>query len=117
MASDPVSVRAEALSPQKRALLERLRRNVALRQPGPIRRRTLRSPVRMSFAQQRLWFLDQLVPGNPFYSENSVIRLITRLDISAFEASLNEIIRRHEALRTTFRAVDGQPLQIIAPEM
>lgn len=68
----------------------------------------------LSFAQQRLWFLDQLEPGNPLYNNPSAIRLSGRLDLKALELSLNEIIRRHEILRTTFTAVDGQPVQVIA---
>ncbi len=71
----------------------------------------------LSFAQQRLWFLDQLEPGNPLYNNPAAIRLSGRLDLNALELSLNEIIRRHEILRTTFTMVDGQPVQIIAPNL
>ncbi|HEY0406879.1 MAG TPA: amino acid adenylation domain-containing protein, partial [Pyrinomonadaceae bacterium] len=71
----------------------------------------------LSFAQQRLWFLDQLVPGNPFYNVDTTTRLDATLDIEALERSLNEIVRRHEALRTTFGMVDGQPAQIVAPAL
>jgi hypothetical protein len=67
----------------------------------------------LSFAQQRLWFLDQLLPGNSAYNELVPVRLRGRLNIAVLEQSLNEIIRRHEALHTTFRLVDGQPMQII----
>jgi amino acid adenylation domain-containing protein len=66
-----------------------------------------------SFAQQRLWFLDQFAPG-PFYNIHNSIRFRCALDISALESSLNEIVRRHESLRTTFKAVDGEPVQVIA---
>src|SRR5207244_10140243 len=68
----------------------------------------------LSFAQQRLWFLDQLVPGSPVYNISEGLRLKGRLDVTALEQSLKEIIRRHEAVRTTFRAVDGQPVQVIS---
>ena len=71
----------------------------------------------LSFAQQRLWFLDQLVPGNPFYNVDTTLRLMTALDTDALAQSLNEIVRRHEALRTTFKMMDGYPSQIIAPAL
>lgn len=70
-----------------------------------------------SFPQQRLWFLDQLLPGNPAYNIQHVLRLRGPLDRPALECSLNEIIRRHEALRTTFASVNGQPVQVIAPTL
>ncbi len=71
----------------------------------------------LSFAQQRLWFLDQLAPGNLFYNIPMLVRLTGDLDIQALEQSLDEIVRRHEILRTTFATVDGQPTQVIAPEL
>jgi amino acid adenylation domain-containing protein len=71
----------------------------------------------LSFAQQRLWFLDQLVPDNPFYNIPSAARLTGQLNMAALAQSLNEVVRRHEALRTTFAAVDGQPVQVIAPTL
>jgi len=69
----------------------------------------------LSFAQQRLWFLDQMEPGNPFYSIPSAVRLKGELDVAALEQTFNEIVRRHESLRTTFVPVDGNPVQVIAP--
>jgi amino acid adenylation domain-containing protein len=67
----------------------------------------------LSFAQQRLWFLDQLEPGSAAYNISGAIRLAGRLDTDALAQSLSEIIRRHEALRTTFDLRHGQPAQII----
>jgi amino acid adenylation domain-containing protein len=67
-----------------------------------------------SFAQQRLWFLDQLEPGLTAYNMSAAYRITGRLNVRALEQSLNEIVRRHEALRTTFASRDGQPVQIIA---
>jgi amino acid adenylation domain-containing protein len=71
----------------------------------------------LSFAQQRLWFLDQLEPGNPLYNVPCAIRIAGLLNISALERSLNEIIRRHEILRTRFTTSGGQPVQVIAPSL
>jgi amino acid adenylation domain-containing protein len=71
--------------------------------------------VPVSYAQQRLWFIDQLEPGNPIYNIPQMIRLRGKLNVEALENSLNTIIQRHEALRTTFDTVDGQPVQVIAP--
>ncbi|MBD1892511.1 non-ribosomal peptide synthetase [Coleofasciculus sp. FACHB-SPT9] len=70
-----------------------------------------------SFAQQRLWFLDQLFPGNTFYNVATALRLTGSLNAWALEETFNEIVRRHEALRTTFRMLDGQPVQVIAPSL
>jgi amino acid adenylation domain-containing protein len=69
----------------------------------------------MSFAQQRLWFLDQVAPGNPFYNIPLVLPFQGRLDRGVVERAVNEIVRRHESLRTTFRLVDGEPAQVVAP--
>jgi amino acid adenylation domain-containing protein len=67
----------------------------------------------LSFAQQRLWFLDQLKPNSSFYNIPSAVRLRGTLDVAALELSFNEIIRRHEPLRTRFGLVDGVPRQLI----
>ncbi|MEG5173407.1 amino acid adenylation domain-containing protein [Microcoleus sp. B3-D7] len=66
-----------------------------------------------SFAQQRLWFIDQFEPGNPFYNLPAAVLLKGRLNVVVLELSLKEIVRRHEALRTTFATVDGQPVQVV----
>ena len=70
-----------------------------------------------SFAQQRLWFLDQLIPGNAIYNVPTVIRLTGSLNLAALEQTFSEIVRRHEALRTTFKVLNGQPVQAIAPNL
>ena len=69
----------------------------------------------LSFAQRRLWFLNQLAPGNPFYNVAVAIPLKVWLNVRALERSLDELCRRHETLRTTFGFVDGRPVQTIAP--
>ena len=68
----------------------------------------------LSFAQERLWLLDQLAPGNPTYNLPAALRLRGQLDLAALERSWLAIIRRHASLRTTFSAIDGQPVQIIS---
>jgi len=68
-----------------------------------------------SFAQQRLWFLDQFAPENPFYNVVTALRLTGSLNLIALEQTFNEIVQRHETLRTTFAAVSGKPMQIISP--
>jgi non-ribosomal peptide synthetase component F/acyl carrier protein len=67
----------------------------------------------LSFAQQRLWFLDQLEPGNRAYNVGMAIRLTGRLKIGVLEQCLNETIRRHQSLRTNFVETDGRPVQVI----
>ncbi|HEX8920580.1 MAG TPA: condensation domain-containing protein, partial [Pyrinomonadaceae bacterium] len=69
----------------------------------------------LSFSQQRLWFLDQLEPGSAHYNIPLAMRLTGALDVQALEQTLSEIIRRHEALRTTFNIVDGDAVQMIGP--
>ncbi len=69
----------------------------------------------LSFAQQRLWFLDQLEPGSLFNNIPTAIRLSGALDIAALGRALDEIVRRHEVLRTTFSTADGRPVQVIHP--
>ncbi|MCA1567668.1 MAG: condensation domain-containing protein [Acidobacteria bacterium] len=69
----------------------------------------------LSFAQQRLWFLDKLEPGSPFYNLPAALRLEGALDEMGLEQSLSEIVRRHEVLRTNFQVVDGEPKQVVAP--
>lgn len=68
----------------------------------------------LSFAQQRLWFLNQLEPDNPAYNMFGALRLSGQLDADALEWSIAELVARHEPLRTTFGVVDGRPVQIIA---
>jgi len=67
-----------------------------------------------SFAQQRLWFLNQLVPGNPFYNVSANLRLVGPLNVPALEQTFNEIVQRHEILRTTFEMIEGELQQVIA---
>ena len=70
-----------------------------------------------SFAQQRLWLLDRLIPVGSVYNNPYVWRLIGEVDAIALENALNEVVRRHETLRTRFGTQDGEPVQVIAPAL
>jgi amino acid adenylation domain-containing protein len=69
--------------------------------------------IPLSFAQQRLWFLDRLEPESPFYNMPVAVRLLGRLDVPALAATFREIVRRHEALRTRFVETAGRPVQVV----
>ncbi|HEU0054413.1 MAG TPA: condensation domain-containing protein, partial [Longimicrobium sp.] len=109
--------RLDKLSPERQALLHRILRQKAVqaREPGAIRPRGSDAPAPLSFAQERLWFIDQLEPGSATYNIPAALRLTGALDERALERALGEIVRRHEALRTVFAEVDGSPVQVIAP--
>ncbi|WP_349345022.1 non-ribosomal peptide synthetase [Streptomyces rapamycinicus] len=92
-------------------LFERTRRNESTGIVPVDRGRELRA----SFAQQRLWFLDQLEPGNASYNLPFAVRVRGRLDISHLSRALSLVVARHEALRTTFGETGGQPVQRIEP--
>ncbi len=106
-----------ALSEAKRALLEARLKGLAkpvARQPGIVPRGG--GPVHpMSYAQERLWFLDHLSPGNPFYNIPCSSLMAADLDIGVMERALTEVARRHDAIRTVFRLVDGEPVQVVLP--
>ena len=116
MSATDLTTRREKLSAAKRALLEkRLTGQEAGKQT--ITRRQARSYASLSFAQQRLWFLHQLEPESIAYNMPTALRLTGRLNTDALEWGINEIIRRHETLRTTFTLVDNQPVQVIAEQL
>ena len=80
----------------------------------PDKRTTLISRLPpLSFSQQRLWLIDQLEPGGSFYNLPAAFRFRGQLNVAVLERTLNEIMRRHKALKTSFVAIDGQPVQII----
>ena len=112
-----LSQRIANLPPEKRALLEaRLLREKAAAVPVPaIGRRAGTGPAPLSFAQQRLWFLDQLDPAKPYYNLPLALRLTGELDVPALSRALDAIVSRHEALRTTYSTREGEPLQVIGP--
>ncbi len=83
----------------------------------PIRRAERNGVLPLSFAQQRLWFMDQLEPGQSIYNLPSAVRLTGQLDVDALRQSLNELVQRHEILRATFSNENGKPVHLIAPEL
>ncbi|HEV7519437.1 MAG TPA: amino acid adenylation domain-containing protein, partial [Thermoanaerobaculia bacterium] len=88
---------------------------------GPGRQAPPLVPVRrdrdlpLSFAQERLWLIDQMQPGSAAYNMPAVLRLLGGLDPASLDATFTELVRRHEVLRTTFRAVGGRPVQVVHP--
>ena len=78
---------------------------------------TRRKEAPSSVAQERLWFLDQLEPGSTVYNVSGALRIRGPLKVAALEQSLNEIIRRHEVLRTTFSSAEGKPVQTISSSL
>ncbi|HEY4562182.1 MAG TPA: condensation domain-containing protein, partial [Thermoanaerobaculia bacterium] len=107
--------RLEDLSPAKRELLLRQLKKLKGETPQPViqPRAGQRAEVPLSYAQQRLWFLDQLQPGSPAYNLPTVVRLRGALDLGTYRRSLIEIVRRHESLRTRFAFRGGIPIQVI----
>ncbi|TCO55607.1 non-ribosomal peptide synthetase [Actinocrispum wychmicini] len=83
---------------------------------GGIPRRPADQPALASFVQRRLWFLDRLDPGNAAYNVPVAVRLRGVLDVDALDRAIQTVVQRHEALRTTFEDVDGEPVQVIATE-
>ncbi len=79
----------------------------------PIVARERQGPMRLSFAQQRLWFIEQMEPETPLYNIAGAVRLGGELDIRALERAINEVVRRHEALRTSIQSEDGVGVQVI----
>jgi amino acid adenylation domain-containing protein len=113
-----LSKRITALSPEKLALLAgRLKKkeDVNTLRKEIIPRRSETNSCPLSFAQERLWFIDQLNPGNCVYNVPAAVRLTGLLNFAALYQTLNEISRRHEVLRTTFSIIDGQLMQVILP--
>jgi len=105
--------------PTVRAMAEEVERMLRLGagvQAGPIQRTTRRDTAPLSFAQQRLWFIEQLESTGSSMNVPVTLRLAGDLDVRAFRQTMNEIVRRHEVLRTTFRLeAGGEPVQVIHP--
>lgn len=115
---DQNSSRIANLSPQKLALLaQRVRAGRPVSKPPVIEPRASETAIPLSFAQQRLWFIDQLEPNSPAYNMPAPVRLIGKFDLEAFRRSIQAIVRRHESLRTTFQTVEGKPVQTISQSL
>ncbi|HWW75929.1 MAG TPA: amino acid adenylation domain-containing protein, partial [Pyrinomonadaceae bacterium] len=95
--------------------LERARRTQDAEPADAISRREHDERLPLSFAQQRLWFLEQFEPGGSAYNVPAALRLTGNLDVAALERTINEVVRRHEVLRTRFVEADGRPAQVVAP--
>jgi surfactin family lipopeptide synthetase A len=105
------------ISEQKRKLLERYlqQRSEEAYVPAAIPRRAPGAKIPLTFAQQQVWLHAQLAPHLPVYNEPFTVHRKGPFDIGALERSFTEIIRRHEAWRTTFATVDGEPVQVVHP--
>jgi amino acid adenylation domain-containing protein/non-ribosomal peptide synthase protein (TIGR01720 family) len=117
MDTDTTARSRDRLSEAKRLLLEkRIKGQARSAAPRNAIRRRGGGPVHpMSWAQERLWFLDQVEPGSAFYNIPAALLVSARIDVPTLERALSEVVRRHEALRTVFRLVDGEPRQIVQP--
>ncbi len=103
------------LSPAKKALLEKLKAGKF--QADTIPKRQISHNIPLSFSQQRLWFIDQLYHGSSFYNIPIAFHIKGHLNITALRRSLNEILKRHEIWRTTFKVINGEPIQEIVPNL
>jgi pristinamycin I synthase-3/4 len=110
-----IPVRTVFEAPTAAQLVKRLRDERSARPPLQPQSRPDHLPL--SYAQQRLWFVDRLEKGSPEYNVPHALRLRGELDEKALERALNAIIERHESLRTHFEEVDGQPVQIVEPQV
>ena len=116
----PVAVRTVFEAPTIAELARRLdsaRREEHGLVPPPITAVPRDGTVPLSFAQERLWVLDQMEPNSPLYNIPRALRLKGQLQVAALEDALNEIVRRHESQRASFGVNDGHPVQTIAPSM
>src|SRR5688572_18505687 len=116
-----LSARITALNPEQRAMFEAALKAKGLRAPQvdqiPRRPRNDTNLFATSIDQERLWFIEQLQPGNAAYNIFSASRIKGPLDATVMERVVNELVARHEVLRTTFTVVDDQPMQVIHPKM
>ncbi|WP_322906965.1 amino acid adenylation domain-containing protein [Paenibacillus campi] len=105
-------------SDQKKKLAAFLQKRMSKMDEQAIPNREPNLPVPLSFAQQRLWFFDQLSPGNVAYNDPLIFEIQGTIDAAVLEASINTIIQRHESLRTTFETdAQGEPIQVIKSQL
>src|SRR5439155_23558228 len=117
--SETIAQQLAGLSPAKRSLLELrlIRKRIARPAKQVIPRRANRSAAPLSYNQQGLWVLNQLMPGTSLYHTPVAARLKGTLDVAALKKALDFIVARHDALRTTFTTLDGTPTQVIAKNL
>ncbi|ATB48289.1 non-ribosomal peptide synthetase [Corallococcus macrosporus] len=108
-ASAPMAAPETSTEPSRQRRAEQAHVEEALLAEGEVGRP-------LSFAQERLWFLDQLEPGSASYNVTAAVRLVGPLDAQALERGFHALVQRHESLRTTFRSERGVPVQVIAPD-
>src|ERR1041384_8670071 len=118
MTMEPLAERISSLSPEHRRLLELRPR----KQESGLTKRSNPKPLQknycpLSLHQERIWFIQQLDPDSPAYNIYSANRFSGDLNVELLKRSLNEVVRRHEIMRTAFEVVDGKPVQVIAPEL
>jgi len=106
-----------ALSPLKRKLLALMleKKGVGSRREETITRRQTSGASVLSFAQERVWFFEQLETGTPAHNVPVALRVEGKLDAEALQRSLCEVVRRHEVLRTVFEFADEKPVQVVLP--
>lgn len=106
--------RLESLSPLKRALFEKLMKEKAAKEGGssiPCMDKSANIPL--SHAEQRLWYIEQLDSGSASYNASSALKLTGILDVKALRSSLENIVERHNILRSYYRLVDGRPMRFV----
>lgn len=106
------------LSPEKRRLLEKIlqQQNIDLRKKTIFSQSRESNRFPLSYAQQRMWFLDQWQPGNPMYNNPAAVAVKGEIDVPAMQRTLDALAARHEILRTTFENEGGNPVQVIHAE-
>ncbi len=112
--------RIAALSPEKREILLRAlskQQNASSPQASIPRRSAAAHPAPLSFAQESLWLVHQIAPQSAAYNLPHALRLTGPLNVAVLEQSLQELVNRHETLRSTFPAIEGRPSQVIAPSV
>ncbi|HEX3282864.1 MAG TPA: amino acid adenylation domain-containing protein [Pyrinomonadaceae bacterium] len=122
MATTALDIRQQlaGLSPAKRALIELklLKKKADQGEPQPmISRRPEGTPAPLSFYQQGLWVLSQLMPETSLYHVPKAVRLTGALDVAALKKTLDHLVQRHEALRTTFATTEGVPMQVVREQL
>jgi amino acid adenylation domain-containing protein/thioester reductase-like protein len=110
---DSPSLHGENLSQAKKLLLSKWLGGSARKEMIPRRADATRAPL--SFGQQRLWFLEQMAPGFATYNMHDAIRMKARVDTGILQRVFTRIAERHEALRTVFNVIDGEPVQLVLP--